>query len=427
MMEKAESITEKEYSGTRYAILSTQDSETYCVPRSAYHDVKISIIIVNYNVKYFLEQCLLSVKAGIVGMDAEVYVVDNNSTDGSVEYLRPKFPEVIFIENKENTGFAKANNQAIKECKGEYILLLNPDTIIGEETLRTLSFFMDEHPQTGGIGVKMLDGHGVFLPESKRSFPSPWVSFCKLFGLSKLFPKSKMFARYSLPYLNKNKQHKVDVLAGAFMLLRHEALDKIGLLDESFFMYGEDIDLSYRLVLEGYNNYYIPERILHYKGESSKQDDIRYIKSFYGAMLIFYKKYYPHSKWLISFLIKLAIGLKTFQAKFTYKSKDKWKKKPVKNRRMLILCHEDNFGQAKKACVKNMPELEYINLWDLDEERVMDAICRKNQMKAFTDIAFCLPDVRFEQILLFMDTMVSKKTIYHIYNKTSGRLVSSGK
>lgn len=387
------------------------------------YEAKFSIVIVNYNVKYFLEQCLLSVRAGVAGMDAEVFVVDNHSTDGSVEYLRPKFPEVVFIENEDNPGFSKANNQAIRQCKGEYVLLLNPDTMIGEETLRTLSFFMDEHPEAGAIGVKMLDGHGVFLPESKRSFPSPWVSFCKLFGLQKLFPKSKLFARYSLPYLNPNKQHQVDVLAGAFMLIRHEALDEAGLLDEAFFMYGEDIDLSYRLVLKGYTNYYIPERILHYKGESSKQDDVKYIKSFYGAMLIFYKKYYARSKWLMSLFIRLGIALKTVMAK----GKGKPGKKPIKHRRMLIICHENNFEQTKKACVKRMPELEYVNLWDLDEERVMDAICRKNQMKGFTDIAFCLQDVRFEQILLFMDTMVNKKTTYHIYNKENGQLVSPGK
>ena len=155
-----------------------------------YEETKLSVIIVNYNVKYFLEQCLYSVRAAVTGMDAEVFVVDNNSTDGSVEYLRPKFPEVVFIENKDNPGFAKANNQAIRQCTGEYVLLLNPDTVVGEESLRSLCFQMDEDPEIGAIGVKMLNGHGVFLPESKRAFPSPWVSFCKIFGLSKLFPNS---------------------------------------------------------------------------------------------------------------------------------------------------------------------------------------------------------------------------------------------
>lgn len=391
---------------------------------SVYEETKLSVIIVNYNVKYYLEQCLYSVRAATAGMEAEVFVVDNHSTDGSVEYLRPSFPEVTFIENKENLGFAKANNQAIRQCAGEYVLLLNPDTVIGEESLRSLFFQMDQDEKIGAVGVQMLNGHGVFLPESKRAFPSPWVSFCKLFGLLRLFPASRVFARYALPYLSRKKTHKVDVLAGAFMLLRHEALDKVGLLDESFFMYGEDIDLSYRLVRSGYKNLYIPERILHYKGKSTKEGDTRYIKAFYEAMLIFYKKYYPHSGWLMRILITLAISLRAVGSLL---GRPFTRKKATKHSRILILCREDHFEEVKKACVKRMPGLEFVNLWDLDSERVMDAICRRNQMKGFTDYAFCYPDVRFEQMLLFMDTLVNKKAMFHIYTKKSGRLVSAGK
>lgn len=384
--------------------------------------MKLSIVIVNYNVKYFLEQCLYSVRTAITGLDAEVWVVDNHSTDGSIEYLRPRFPEVNFIENQDNPGFAKANNQAIRMSSGEYVLLLNPDTVVGEESLRSLCYFMDEHPEAGGIGVKMIEGHGQFLPESKRSFPSPWVSFCKIFGLSKLFPQSHLFARYGLQYLDKEKIHEVEVLAGAFMLLRREALDKVGLLDEAFFMYGEDIDLSYRVVQGGYANYYIPERLLHYKGESTKHGDIKYVKAFYGAMLIFYRKYYPQSSWLMSLLIQFAVLLKA-----SLSAIGGWlglKRKPhVKHSRLLILCKKDAFEEVKAACLKKMSGLEYVNLWDLNEERVMDVICRKNQMKEFTDIAFCYPDMRFEQMLLLMDKMVNKKITYHIYNKDSKILV----
>ena len=384
--------------------------------------MKLSIVIVNYNVKYFLEQCLYSVRAAITGLDAEVWVVDNHSTDGSIEYLRPRFPEVNFIENQDNPGFAKANNQAIRMSSGEYVLLLNPDTVVGEESLRSLCYFMDEHPEAGGIGVKMIEGHGQFLPESKRSFPSPWVSFCKIFGLSKLFPQSHLFARYGLQYLDKEKIHEVEVLAGAFMLLRREALDKVGLLDEAFFMYGEDIDLSYRVVQGGYANYYIPERLLHYKGESTKHGDIKYVKAFYGAMLIFYRKYYPQSSWLMSLLIQFAVLLKA-----SLSAIGGWlglKRKPhVKHSRLLILCKKDALEEVKAACLKKMPGLEYVNLWDLNEERVMDVICHKNQMKEFTDITFCYPDMRFEQMLLLMDKMVNKKITYHIYNKDSKVLV----
>lgn len=391
-----------------------------------YEEIKISVIIVNYNVKYFLEQCLYSVEAAIGSLRAEIFVVDNHSTDGSVEYLKLRFPNVTFIENNDNPGFAKANNQAIKICRGQYVLLLNPDTVIGEDSLRTLCYFMDEHPEAGGLGVKMLDGHGEFLPESKRSFPSPWVSFCKLFGLSKLFPNSTLFSKYALRYLDENELHKVEVLSGAFMLMRHEALDKVGGLDESFFMYGEDIDLSYRLVLGGYTNYYYPERILHYKGESTKHGNMKYIKAFYGAMILFFKKYYPHSGCLMAALIYVAVYLKAFIATMLSPFRHKGKKK-IKNRRLLILSGAGQFEKIKTVCAKQMPELEFINHWDIGHERVMDVICRSNQMKGFTDIAVCYPDVRFEQLLLLMDKMKNRKVTFHIYVNQSGRLVSPGR
>lgn len=391
------------------------------------YEKSLSIVIVSYNVKYFLEQCLCSVQAATTGMDVEVFVVDNNSTDSSPEYLKPLFPEVIFIENDDNPGFAKANNQAIRRCKGEYILLLNPDTVIGEDILRSLTFFMNEHSKAGAVGVKMLDGHGRFLPESKRSFPSPWVSFCKLFGLSYLFPKSKLFAKYSLSYLPADRQHKVDVLSGAFMLVRHEALDKAGLLDESFFMYGEDIDLSYRIKLGGYSNYYIPERILHYKGESTLHNDNRYVRAFYGAMLIFYRKYYPRSGWLMRGLIRAGLGIRSEITALCRPMERRKRQRSIKNRRLLILCHEDDFEKAKAESIERIPGLEHVNLWDLDEERVMDAICRRNRMKGFTDYVFVTPDIRYEQCLLFMDKLEDKNSTYHIYSKQSGRLISPGK
>ena len=389
-----------------------------------YDEIKLSIVIVNYNVKYFLEQCLYSVRAATTNLDAEVFVVDNHSSDDSLAYLKPKFPEVIFIENPENVGFAKANNQAIGQAKGQYVLLLNPDTVVGEDSLRSLCYQMDEDKTIGALGVKMLNAEGHFLVESKRSFPSPWVSFCKLFGLAKLFPYSPFFSRYNLPYLNPDKPHTVEVLAGAFMLLRHEALDKVGLLDESFFMYGEDIDLSYRIAQAGYKNLYYPERLLHYKGESAKQDDKRYIEAFYGAMLIFYQKYYPNSSALLRGLIKMAVRLKALMA--SVKGPSKQKKKGLPHRRLLVISDAVHYEQVKMACGEAMPSLERANLWNLDEERVMNAICRRNQMKGFTDYAFCYPDVRFEQMLLFMDTLKSRQVSYHIFNTKSGRLVSAG-
>jgi GT2 family glycosyltransferase len=268
--------------------------------------MKLSIVIVNYNVKYYLEQCLDSVLLSSKGIDSEIFVVDNHSFDHSLEYLMPKFPDVIFIDNRDNAGFSKANNQAIVRAKGEYILLLNPDTVIGESALTNVCRFMDEHHRAGALGVKMLDGFGNFLPESKRGFPSPWNSFCKMTGLSKLFPLSKTFGGYHVRYLDENDPHEVDVLAGAFMMLRRETLNKSGLLDETFFMYGEDIDLSYRISRSGYANYYFPQPIIHYKGESTKKD-IKYVRHFYEAMLIFFNKHYPHSNRFIKYMIRIAV------------------------------------------------------------------------------------------------------------------------
>ncbi|HLK97662.1 MAG TPA: glycosyltransferase family 2 protein, partial [Hymenobacter sp.] len=211
--------------------------------------MKLSVVIVNYNVCYFLEQALLSVRrAGEkLGQPLEVFVVDNNSVDGSVAMVKARFPEVILIENKDNPGFSKANNQALRLATGEYQLLLNPDTVVEEDTFRICCEFMDEHPNAGGLGVKMLDGQGKFLPESKRGLPTPWVAFYKIFGLAKLFPKSRKFGRYHLGFLDKDQTHEIEVLSGAFMLMRKATLDQVGLLDEDYFMYGEDIDLSYRI------------------------------------------------------------------------------------------------------------------------------------------------------------------------------------
>ncbi|GHT09448.1 hypothetical protein FACS189415_4930 [Bacteroidia bacterium] len=268
--------------------------------------MKLSIIIVNYNVKYFLEQCLDSVLRAVRNLDAEIFVIDNHSSDDSLAYLLPKFPGVKFIDNQYNVGFSKANNQAIAQSRGEYILLLNPDTVVGESALENVCRFMNENPRAGAVGVKMLDGFGEFLPESKRGFPSPWRSFCKMSGLAKLFPHTKAFGGYHLRYLNENESHEVEVLAGAFMMLRRKALDISGWLDERFFMYGEDIDLSYRIIQAGFANYYFPEPIIHYKGESTKKD-IKYVKHFYEAMLIFFNKHYPHSNWIFKYLIRMAI------------------------------------------------------------------------------------------------------------------------
>ncbi len=255
--------------------------------------MKLSIVIVNYNVRYFLEQALHSVCTALEGLEAEVFVVDNASSDDSVKLVQSKFPQVHLIANKENVGFSVANNQAIKKAAGEYVLLLNPDTLVEEDTFTKCIQFMDADSSIGAVGVKMIDGSGKFLPESKRGFPSPMVAFYKTFGLSKLFPKSKTFNKYHLGYLDENKTWEIDVLAGAFMFLRKSVLDEVGLLDEAFFMYGEDIDLSYRIQKSGHKNYYYHDTtIIHYKGESTKKGNLNYVKTFYKAMILFAKKHF---------------------------------------------------------------------------------------------------------------------------------------
>ena len=288
--------------------------------------MKLSIIIVNYNVKYFLEQCLLSVRKAATGIDHEVYVVDNASSDDSIEMLNRRFPEVKLISNRANVGFSVANNQAIRVAQGEFVLLLNPDTVVQDNTFKVCLDFMNQHDDAGALGVKMVDGKGNFLPESKRGLPTPWVSFYKIFGLSNLFPKSAKFARYHMGHLDENENHPIEILAGAFMLMRRTALDKSGLLDEDFFMYGEDIDLSYRILKAGYQNYYVADTsIIHYKGESTKKGSLNYVYVFYKAMAIFARKHFSGTyasffNFAISFAIYLRAGLSILKRILKYLS-----------------------------------------------------------------------------------------------------------
>jgi GT2 family glycosyltransferase len=270
---------------------------------------QLSVIIVNYNVKYFLEQALLSVQKASIGLDIEVWVVDNNSVDGSVEMVRAKFPSVNVIANEGNVGFSTANNQAIRASNSKYVLLLNPDTVVQEDSFVKCLNYMDNHPEFGGMGVRMIDGKGRFLPESKRGLPTPLVALYKMTGLASLFSKSRKFGKYHLRYLDEFENHEVEVLSGAYMLMRVSCLEKVGLLDEDYFMYGEDIDLSYRILKGGYKNVYFSETtIIHYKGESTKKRSANYVKVFYNAMVLFAQKHYSQrmAGWF-SLLIKFAI------------------------------------------------------------------------------------------------------------------------
>ncbi len=276
--------------------------------------MQLSIIIINYNVKYFLEQCLCSVQKATRNLAAEIFVIDNNSSDGSQEFLQPRFRGIHFCRNSENVGFAKASNQALKAARGQYILFLNPDTIVPEDCFEKCISFFENHPGGGAIGIRMLDGTGKFLKESKRSFPSPLTSFFKLLGLARLFPKSVFFSKYHLGHLDAYEDHEVDVLAGAFMMVKKEVLDKVGAFDENFFMYGEDIDLSYRIQKAGFKNYFFAgSSIIHFKGESTKKGSLNYVRMFYSAMSNFVKKHYGGAKaGIFHFFIKTAIWFRAF-------------------------------------------------------------------------------------------------------------------
>lgn len=271
--------------------------------------MELSVIIVSYNVRYFLDLCLFSVRKAAEGISCEVFVVDNNSPDGSCSMVTANYPEVKLIANKDNKGFAAANNQAIKQASGKYLLLLNPDTFIGEDTFRKCINFMESHSDAGAMGVMMINGKGRFLPESKRGLPDPETAFYRISGLSYLFPRSGRFNRYYLGDLDLTETHAVDIIAGAFMFLRREAVLKAGLPDENFFMYGEDIDYSFRIMKEGFRNYYYPGvKILHFKGESTKKENIDFVVNFYRAMLIFVQKHFNDGNFKkMSFAIRTAI------------------------------------------------------------------------------------------------------------------------
>jgi GT2 family glycosyltransferase len=330
--------------------------------------VLLSVIVVNYNVKYFLEQCLCSLRAALTNIHAEVLIVDNCSSDGSIAYLRPLFPFVTFIQNNDNEGFAKANNKALQLAKGKYILFLNPDTILAEDTLQQCIDFFTAHANAGAVGVRMVDGSGVFLPESKRAFPSPIVSFYKLAGLSSLFSRSKIFNRYALGFLPEHLVHEVDVLAGAFMMVRKHVLDVIGSFDEQFFMYAEDIDLSYRMQQAGYKNYYLGNvTILHFKGESTKKGTLNYVHMFYQAMRLFVKKHYSGAgAWFTSKSLYAGILLRQMIAALAllFYKRSKKKNGAAIAQHIYIMGDAEQTNTAMAIIKKNHPgvAVQYVNM-----------------------------------------------------------------
>ncbi len=352
---------------------------------------------------------------------AEIIVVDNASSDGSMEYLLDKFPQVNFIDNPKNIGFAKANNQALCEAKGEYILFLNPDTIVPEDCVERCIQLLHSNQQIGACGVKMIDGSGRFLPESKRAFPSLQTSFYKLSGLIYLFPNSKRFAKYHLGHLSKEKNNEIDVLSGAYFLTRKEVLDKTGGFDERFFMYGEDIDLSYRIQKEGYKNFYFAEAcIIHFKGESTRRGSLNYVSLFYRAMSLFVKKHYKSkSPRAFIFLIQTSIW---FRAGVSAVKNILVLKKPDSKHtsiNTLIIAGKEEAG--KVALILNKYK----------EKRKIKQLAPANNWKESVllnppdEIIFVLETLSYKEIICFMQELPGG-IMFGIYsNKTQSILSSS--
>lgn len=373
----------------------------------------LSVVIVNYRVKYFLAQTINSVLEALSGIDHEIFVVDNDSQDDSIEYQKKLFPNVKYIENKENVGFAKANNQAINLADSKYTLILNPDTVVCKETIMGAVDWMEQHDDCGGIGTKMIDGNGVFLPESKRSFPTPWVSFCKIFGLSKLFPYSRIFARYHNRYLSDEETHKIEIMAGAYMLIRTDLLQKIGGFDESFFMYGEDIDLSYRITKEGYSNYYLPLPIIHYKGESTKKDSFKYVKVFYDAMWIFFKKHFPN--YSMPYFVFIKVGI-FFRATIAMIKRTIFKAFGIKSQatsgfdKVIVLSSD----------YKSISELQKISNVEVINEKIDDLSDEIQNVEILLDNRY----YSYGEIIRFVKKNTSSKRHFQIYLDKADKIIT---
>ena len=327
----------------------------------------LSVIIVNYNVKYYLGQCLHSLTKALQGIESEVIVVDNHSDDGSIEYLKPIFTTVKFIRCGHNMGFSRANNIGIRQSSGEYVLIVNPDTIVGEDVIADALNFMRTHVETGGLGVKMLKADGSNAMESRRGLPTPMTAFYKMSGLCARFPRHHRLAHYYMSYLSWDEPHRIEVISGAFFMIRRKAYNEVGGLDEDYFMYGEDIDLSCRLLESGWQNWYLPQSILHYKGESTQKTSFRYVHVFYEAMLIFIRKHYGNSSYFINLPVKAAIFFKATaalvkNAMFTVSRSLGFKENEnTPTAKYLFIGEKDMLEQCKNIVLNNGLDAEYIN------------------------------------------------------------------
>ena len=365
--------------------------------------MNLSVIILNYNVRYFLEQCVFSVQKALENIDGEIIVIDNNSSDDSCAMMKEKFPLVKLIENKENTGFPKGNNIGVAEAKGEYLCILNPDTVVAEDTFLKI---LNSKPQTlnsklGIIGCKLIDGTGNFLPESKRGVPTPWVAFTKIFGLYKLFPKNVFFNQYYAQHINENQSGKVDILVGAFMIIKRDLYLEVGGFDENCFMYSDDIDLSYMVLKLEKENYYFHETtVIHYKGESTIRDGL-YMKRFREAMQFFYKKHFKKS---VVFDLMMQVGAFIFSL---------IKKNQQKNAKRMI----DEYVVFSKS------ELN-LNL-KIKSTYYKDFNVFKNDFSSNMELIFDVDSFSFKEIIVFMEQNKANNLTFKNYIKSSNFCIGS--
>lgn len=391
--------------------------------------MKLSVIIVSYKVKFYLEQCLLAVKKATAGIESEIYVVDNHSNDGSVEFIAERFPDINLISSNHNNGFSHANNIAIRQCSGEYVLLLNPDTIVGERSIKEVLKFMDAHPKAGGVGVKMLNADGSCAKESRRGVPTVATSFYKMTGLCACYPHSQRFAHYYMGHLPWDKSAQIEIISGAFCMLRHSALDKIGLLDEDFFMYGEDVDLSYRLLKGGYENWYVPVEILHYKGESAHKSSFRYVHVFYNAMLIFFRKHYGNKAAIISLPIKAAVVVKAtitllhMKATAVHKSLGFFTRNKDTYVQYVFIGSAEAIAKCRRLCRHRGVEMEFV------EGNAQTMPQGHSNMELATKQKFCVvydvDSFSYDQIFGIFQGNCLPNTTIGTYNPTTNTIITA--
>ncbi|MDR7210661.1 glycosyltransferase family 2 protein [Flavobacterium piscis] len=372
----------------------------------------LSVIILNYNVRYFLEQCVLSVQNAISDIDAEIIVIDNNSDDDSVLMMQNRFPDIKLIINIENVGFPKGNNIGVAHARGKYICILNPDTVVAEDTFSKILAFAEKQTDLGIAGCKLIDGTGNFLPESKRGVPTPWVAFTKIFGLYKLFPNSKFFNQYYAMHIPENKTGKVSILVGAFMIMERSLYNEAGGFDENCFMYSDDIDLSYTVLKKGRENYYFHDTtVIHYKGESTIKDE-KYMKRFQEAMEFFYQKHFEKS---LFFSVFIKIGIFIFSFVKMFQGKQKLKSAPEK---YILYSSNTILCDKLSSVLKNKVEL-----YDIKKEKIVNSslVFKGKRVDVILDNQY----ISFKKCIKILETLKDKSITFKILPKNANFIIGS--